>query len=355
MPELMLHEEAIELLKQLISIPSLSKEEKGTADAIQAFIEKKGQAVKRHLNNVYAVNKYFDASKPTILLNSHHDTVKPNKSYTKDPYSPIVEDGKLYGLGSNDAGASLVSLLASLLYFYDRRNLRYNLAFAATAEEEISGANGIAALLPMLGKIDFAIVGEPTQMQLAVAEKGVIVLDCLAHGKPGHAAREEGINAIYKAIPDINWFKDYSFPKVSELLGPVKMSVTIIKAGSQHNVVPDICEFTVDVRVNECYTNEEALEIIKKHVSCDVKARSLRLKSSFIPENHPIVTAGKSLGLKTYGSPTISDRALMPFTSLKIGPGDSARSHIADEFIYLQEIKDGIDIYIKMLDKLLTA
>ncbi|HXB10990.1 MAG TPA: M20 family metallo-hydrolase [Bacteroidia bacterium] len=351
----MVHEEVIELLKQLISIPSHSKEEKGTADAIQAFMEKKGVTVKRHLNNVWATNKYFDASKPTILLNSHHDTVKPNKSYTKDPHSPIVEDGKLYGLGSNDAGASLVSLLATILHFYDKQNLRYNLVFAATSEEEISGANGIAAVLPMLGKIDFALVGEPTQMQLAIAEKGVIVLDCIAHGKPGHAAREEGINAIYKAIPDINWFKDYSFPKVSELLGPVKMSVTIIKAGSQHNVVPDICEFTVDVRVNECYTNEEVLEIIKKHVSCDVKARSLRLKSSFIPENHPIVVAGKSLGLKTYGSPTISDRALMPFPSLKIGPGDSARSHIADEFIYLQEIKDGIDIYIKMLDKLLTA
>lgn len=351
----MLHEEAIELLKQLISIPSLSKEEKGTADAIQAFMEKKGITAKRHLNNVWAVNKYFDAAKPTILLNSHHDTVKANMSYTKDPHKPIVEDGKLYGLGSNDAGGALVSLLATLSHFYDRKNLTYNLIFAGTAEEEISGANGISALLPMLGKIDFAIVGEPTQMQLAIAEKGVIVLDCIVHGTPGHAAREEGVNAIYKAIPDIEWFKSYEFPKVSELLGPVKMSVTIIKAGSQHNVVPETCEFTVDVRVNECYTNEEVLEVIKKNVSCDVKARSLRLKASFIPENHPIVKAGKSLGLKTYGSPTISDRALMPFPSLKIGPGDSSRSHIADEFIYLQEIKDGIDIYIKMLDKLLTA
>lgn len=349
----MLYEEAIELLKQLIAIPSFSKEENGTADAIEAYMKSKGVAVKRHLNNVWAANKFFDASKPTILLNSHHDTVKPNKSYTKNPHSAIVEDGKLYGLGSNDAGGALVSLLATFLHFYDKQNLKYNFIYAATAEEEISGANGIVALLPMLGKIDFAIVGEPTQMQLAVAEKGVIVLDCIAQGKAGHAAREEGVNAIYKAMKDIEWFKTYSFPKTSSLLGPVKMTVTIIKAGSQHNVIPDTCEFTVDVRVNECYTNEEALEIVKKNVECEVKARSLRLKSSFIAEEHPIVKAGKSLGLKTYGSPTISDRALMPFTSLKMGPGDSARSHIADEFIYLDEIKTGIDLYIKMLEKMI--
>jgi acetylornithine deacetylase len=349
----MLHEEAIELLKQLIAIPSFSKEENGTADAIEAYMKSKGVAVKRHLNNVWAPNKFFDASKPTILLNSHHDTVKPNKSYTKNPHQAIVEDDKLYGLGSNDAGGALVSLLAAFLYFYDKQKLKYNLVYAATAEEEISGANGIVALLPLLGKIDFAIVGEPTQMQLAIAEKGVIVLDCIAHGKAGHAAREEGVNAIYKAIKDIEWFKAYDFPKKSELLGPVKMTVTIIKAGSQHNVIPDTCEFTVDVRVNECYTNEEVLEIIKKNVECEVKARSLRLKSSFIPEEHPIVQAGKPLGLKTYGSPTISDRALIPFTSLKVGPGDSARSHIADEFIYLDEIKTGIDLYIKMLEKII--
>lgn len=348
----MLHEEAIELLKQLIAIPSFSKEENGTADAIEKYMKGKGVTVKRHLNNVWAANKFLDSSKPTILLNSHHDTVKPNKSYTQKPHSAIVKDGKLYGLGSNDAGGALVSLLAAFLHFYDTQNLEYNLVYAATAEEEISGVNGIAALLPLLGKIDFAIVGEPTQMQLAIAEKGVIVLDCTAQGKAGHAAREEGVNAIYKAIKDIEWFKTYTFSKASTLLGPVKMTVTIIKAGSQHNVIPDTCEFTVDVRVNECYTNEEVLEVIKENVECEVKVRSLRLKSSFIPEAHPIVQAGKSLGLKTYGSPTISDRALMPFTSLKVGPGDSARSHIADEFIYLDEIKTGIDLYIKMLEKL---
>jgi acetylornithine deacetylase len=349
----MLHEEAIELLKQLISIPSLSKEESGTADAIRVFMEKKGVKVKRHLNNVWASNKYFDEKKPTILLNSHHDTVKPNKSYTRDPHKPIVEEGKLYGLGSNDAGGALVALLATFLHYYEKPNMAYNIVYAATAEEEISGADGIVALLPQLGKIDFAIVGEPTQMQLAIAEKGVIVIDCVSHGKSGHAAREEGVNAIYKAIKDIDWFRTYSFPKKSDLLGPVKMSVTLIKAGTQHNVVPDICEFLVDVRVNECYTNEEIVDVIKKHVECDVKPRSLRLKSSCIAENHPIVAAGKLLGLKTYGSPTISDRALMPFTSLKVGPGDSARSHTADEFIYLQEIEEGIDLYIKMLAKIL--
>jgi acetylornithine deacetylase len=351
----MLHEEAIELLKQLISIPSVSREEQGTADAIQAFLAKKGVIVKRRLSNVWAPNKYFDARKPILLLNSHHDTVKPNKSYTRNPHEPQVEDGKLFGLGSNDAGGALVSLLAAFLHYYNKQNLNYNLLFSATAEEEISGPDGIASVLEDLGKIDFAIVGEPTNMQMATAEKGVIVLDCIAQGKSGHAAREEGINAIYTAIPDIEWFKDYKFPKVSKLLGAVKMNVTIIKAGTQHNVIPDSCEFTVDVRVNECYTNEEVMEIIKTHVKCEVKARSLRLKSSFISEDHPIVKAGKSLGLNTYGSPTISDRALMPFPSLKMGPGDSARSHTADEFIYISEINGGIDLYIKVLDKILAA
>jgi acetylornithine deacetylase len=351
----MQHSEAIALLKQLISIPSLSKEEKGTADAIEAFLKEKGVAVKRHLNNVWATNEHYNKDKPTILLNSHHDTVKPNAGYTKNPHEAIEEDGKLYGLGSNDAGGALVSLLVAFLHFYDKPGLAYNLIYAATAEEEISGANGIVSLLPLLGDIDFAMVGEPTLMQLAIAEKGIVVLDCIAHGKSGHAAREDGVNAIYKAIEDIAWFQKYSFPKVSTLLGPVKMTVTIIKAGTQHNVVPDICEFTVDVRVNENYTNQEVVDIISKNVSCEVKARSLRLKPSFIPESHPIVEAGKKLGLKTYGSPTISDRALMPFPSLKIGPGDSARSHTADEFIYVKEITEGIDLYINMLNELLNV
>jgi acetylornithine deacetylase len=296
----------------------------------------------------------FDTAKPTILLNSHHDTVKPNLGYTKDPFRAIIEEGKLYGLGSNDAGGALVSLLRVFLFYYDKP-LAYNLIFSATAEEEISGRNGIEALLPLLDKIDFAIVGEPTKMQLAIAEKGLMVLDCVAHGKSGHAAREEGINAIYQAMPDIDWFTKFNFPKVSKLLGHVKMSVTAMHSGSQHNIVPDTCEFTVDVRVNECYTNEEVLDIIGKHVKCDVKARSQRLQPSFIPDQHPIVKAGIALGLKVYGSPTLSDRALMPFPSLKVGPGDSARSHIADEYIHIKEIEEGIDMYISMLNKILIA
>ncbi|HTB06633.1 MAG TPA: M20 family metallo-hydrolase [Bacteroidia bacterium] len=350
----MKNKEIIELLQRLISIPSFSKEEDKTADAIESLLKNNGVSVKRHLNNVWATNKHFDSAKPTILLNSHHDTVKPNQGYTKDPFKATIEDGKLYGLGSNDAGGALVSLLATFLYFYDKP-IAYNLIFAATSEEEISGKNGIEALLPLLGKIDFAIVGEPTQMQLAIAEKGLMVLDCVAHGKSGHAAREEGVNAIYLAMKDIEWFNTFQFPKVSALLGPVKMSVTIINGGTQHNVVPDTCTYTVDVRVNECYTNEEILEIIAGHVKSAVKARSLRLKSSFIAEEHPIVKAGKHQRLRVFGSPTISDRALMPFPSLKIGPGDSARSHIADEFIYIEEIENGIDLYINMLTKLLTA
>lgn len=349
----MKNDEVINLLQQLISIPSFSKEENKTADAIELFLKGKGVEIKRHLNNVYAKNKFFDTAKPTILLNSHHDTVKPNQGYTKDPFKAIVEDGKLYGLGSNDAGGALISLLAVFLFYYDKP-LAYNLIFSATAEEEISGKNGIEALLPLLGKIDFAIVGEPTQMQLAIAEKGLLVLDCVAHGKAGHAAREEGVNAIYEAMPDIEWFTKYTFPKVSKLLGHVKMTVTAMHSGNQHNMVPDTCEFTVDVRVNECYTNEEVLEIISKNVKCDVKERSRRLQPSFIPEEHPIVKAGKALGLKIYGSPTLSDRALMPFPSLKVGPGDSARSHTADEYIYIKEIEEGIDLYSNMLNKLLN-
>jgi len=346
--------DAIQLLQQLIATPSFSKEEDKTANIIEAFLKEKGIDAKRHLNNVWAKNKLFDESKPTILLNSHHDTVKPNKGYTKDPFIPITEDGKLYGLGSNDAGGPLVSLLATFLFFY-YKPLTHNLIFAATAEEEISGKNGIEALLPLLGNIDFAIVGEPTQMQLASAEKGLMVLDCVAHGKSGHAAREEGVNAIYEAMPDIEWFRTYKFQKVSPLLGPVKMSVTVIHSGSQHNIVPDTCEFTVDIRVNECYTNDEVFDIISQHVKCDVEARSRRLQPSFIAEEHPIVQIGKELGLKVYGSPTLSDRSLMRFPSLKVGPGDSARSHIADEYIFVKEIEEGIETYINMLKKILIA
>ena len=351
MDNITFYKDSIKLLKQLIATPSFSKEEDKTADIIETFLKSKNVETCRFLNNVWARNKYFDETKPTILLNSHHDTVKPNKGYTLDPFSAIEKDGKLFGLGSNDAGGCLVSLVAAFIHFYEQENLKYNFVLAATAEEEISGKNGIEILLQHLPKIDFAIVGEPTQMNMAVAEKGLLVLDCTAHGKAGHAAREEGDNAIYKAIKDIEWFTTYKFDKVSDLLGLMKMSVTIINAGSQHNVIPSECKFTVDVRVNELYTFEEALEIIKQNVHSDVQPRSIRLRSSSIALNHPLVEAGIKLGRKYFGSPTTSDKALMPFPALKIGPGDSARSHTADEFIYLDEIKEGIELYIALLNE----
>jgi len=348
-----LSQQALQLLQQLISTPSFSKEENRTADLIELFLKESDIETNRKANNIWAFNKHFDASKPTILLNSHHDTVKPNSGYTRDPFDAKIEGGKLYGLGSNDAGGCLVSLIATFLYFYNTENLDYNLCLAATAEEEISGVNGIEMIVPELGKLDFAIVGEPTQMQLAIAERGLMVLDCTVHGRSGHAAREEGDNAIYKALPDIEWFRTFRFPKVSEIFGPVKMSVTIISAGSQHNVVPATCNFTVDVRVTDAYRNEEVLEIIRNHVACDVTPRSIRLKPSKIDKDHPIVQAGISLGRTTYGSPTTSDQSLLNIPSLKVGPGDSARSHMADEYIYVDEIKEGIDLYIRMLEKIL--
>jgi len=348
-----LYDDAVHLLKQLISTPSFSKEEAGTAGVIEAFLTARGVAPRRVGYNVWAQGKYFDPGKPSILLNSHHDTVRPNKDYTHDPFSAFETDGKLFGLGSNDAGGCLVSLIATFLHYYERADLKYNLIIAATAEEEISGLNGIAALLPALPGIDFAIVGEPTLMDMAVAEKGLMVVDCTVPGKSGHAARDEGENAIYKALPDIEWFRTFQFPLVSEFLGPVKMSVTVINAGTQHNVVPASCTFTVDIRINDCYTHEEVLDIIKRYVACEVKPRSTRLRSSSIDINHPIVAAGLKFGLTPYGSATMSDKALMPFPALKIGPGDSARSHMADEFIYLDEISQGIDLYIKLLKELL--
>jgi acetylornithine deacetylase len=347
-----LYNYSIDLLKQLIATPSFSKEEDNTADIIEVFLKSKNVDVCRFLNNVWARNKYFDESKPTILLNSHHDTVRPNKGYTLDPFSPLEKDGKLFGLGSNDAGGCLVSLISIFLHFYEQEDLKYNFVLAATAEEEISGKNGIEILLQHLPKIDFGIVGEPTQMNMAVAEKGLLVLDCTAHGKAGHAAREEGDNAIYKAIKDIEWFRTYKFDKVSDLLGAMKMSVTIINAGSQHNVIPSECKFTVDVRVNELYTFEGVLQIIKQNVQSDVHPRSVRLHSSSIELKHPIVQAGLKLKRKYLGSPTTSDKALMPFPALKMGPGDSARSHTADEFIYIDEIKEGIELYISLLNEL---
>jgi acetylornithine deacetylase len=345
---------AIDLLKQLIATPSFSREEDNSSALIRFFLEKNEVKTEQYLYNIWAKNKYFDANKPTILLNSHHDTVKPNKGYTLDPFSAIEKDGKLFGLGSNDAGGSLVSLIATFLYFYEKEDLKYNLVLAATAEEEISGHNGIEILLPQLGKIDFAIVGEPTQMQMAVAEKGLMVLDCVANGKAGHAAREEGDNAITKAIKDIEWFSSYKFDKISDLLGPVKMSVTVIETDNKaHNVVPAQCKYVVDCRVNELYTFEEMLDIIKPNVQSEIKPRSTRLRSSAIGLDHPLVKAGLKMKRSCYGSPTTSDKALMNFPSLKIGPGDSARSHTADEFIYIDEIKEGIELYIQLLNEIL--
>lgn len=347
-----LFDDSLELLQKLIRIPSFSKEEEQTASAIDLFLQDRGIKTHRKNNNVWAFNQYFDTAKPTILLNSHHDTVLPNPGYTRDPFAADIEDGKLYGLGSNDAGGCLVSLMAVFLHFYGQENLKYNLCLAATAEEEISGKNGIELIIPELGQLDFAIVGEPTLMQLAIAERGLMVLDCIVHGKAGHAAREEGDNAIYKALPDIEWFRTYEFAKKSALFGPIKMSVTIIEAGSQHNVVPATCKFTVDVRVTDAYRNEEVLKIIQQNVGCDVIPRSTRLKSSSISTDHPIVKAGIALGRETYGSPTTSDQALLDIPSLKIGPGDSARSHMADEYIYVDEVKEGIALYIKLISEI---
>ncbi len=344
---------AVGLLKELIGIPSFSKEENAAASSVERFFAERNIAVNRLKNNVWVANKYFDPGKHSVLLNSHIDTVKPNKDYTRDPFSATEEEGRLYGLGSNDAGGCLVSLIAAFLFFYDRQDMKYNILLAATAEEEISGGNGIEALLPMLRNIDFAIVGEPTQMQMAIAEKGLMVVDCMAYGRSGHAARDEGVNAIYNAMDDIQWISTHSFPKVSQMLGPVKMNVTLINAGTQHNVIPATCAFTVDIRINDCYTHEEVLEIIREHVSCEVVPRGMRLKSTFINHDHPIVVAGLNMGLQPFGSSTLSDKALMPFPAIKMGPGDSARSHIADEFIYLEDIRKGIEIYIQILNEVL--
>lgn len=350
-----LQKDSFELLKQLIRIQSFSKEEDKTGDAIEQFLQQRGIKTYRKLNNIWAYNKHFDPAKPTLLLNSHHDTVRPNSGYTRDPYDGAVADGKLFGLGSNDAGGCLVALIGTFLYFYDREDLKYNICLATTAEEEISGNNGLELVLPDLGELEFAIVGEPTQMNLAIAERGLLVLDCTSTGKAGHAAREEGDNAIYKALKDIEWFRNYKFSKVSEVFGPLKMTVTIINAGSQHNVVPATCVFTVDVRVTDAYTNEEVLKIIRNNVDCEVKPRSIRLKPSSIDKAHPLVQAGIALGRTTYGSPTTSDQALLSIPSVKVGPGDSGRSHMADEFIYVDEVSEGIDLYIRMLEPVIIA
>ncbi len=344
--------DSVELLKKLIATPSLSREEEQTAFVLEEYFRERNIPFSRLMNNIWSRNQYFDSSKPTILLNSHHDTVKPNASYTRNPFSPDVEGDILYGLGSNDAGGPLVSLLAAFTHYYYDSSLPFNLIFAASAEEEISGKNGIEALLKVMPEINFGIVGEPTSLDLAIAEKGLMVLDCLVKGKAGHAAREEGENAITKAMQDMIWFQEYKFPNVSDSLGEMKMSLTVISAGTQHNVVPDECKFTVDVRVTDAYTLSETLKIIKEHVSCEVTPRSVRLNSSGVKKTHPIFTIAEKLNLRTYGSPTLSDQALMPFETIKLGPGDSARSHTANEFIKITEIYDGIQLYVDLLDSL---
>ncbi|HTS45446.1 MAG TPA: M20 family metallo-hydrolase [Puia sp.] len=346
-----LRAEAVGLLKELIATPSFSKEENDTAELISEFFTKHDIPHSRVGNNVYAKNKYYNPSKQSILLNSHHDTVRPNKNYTMDPFTPLEKDGKLFGLGSNDAGGCLVSLMAVFLHFYGQDKLNHNVVFAASAEEEISGVNGIELVLPYLGQIDFGIVGEPTKLEMAVAERGLMVIDCTAQGRAGHAARNEGENALYKALEDIQWIRNCRFERVSNLLGESRMTVTVIETeNKQHNVVPSQCKFVIDVRVNELYTFEEILEALKNNLKSQFKPRTTRMKSTSIPLDHPLVKAGLALGRTYYGSPTTSDKALMPFPALKMGPGDSARSHTADEFIYLDEIKEGIELYIKLLN-----
>ena len=348
-----LQKDAIDLLKKLIAIPSFSKEEDKTALLLTHFFTDRNIKVNTIKNNIWVANLHFDANKPSILLNSHHDTVKPNKGYTNEPFSPIEKEGKLFGLGSNDAGGCLVSLMACFLHFYALPNLGYNIIFVASAEEEISGHDGIELVIAQLPKIDFGIVGEPTKMEMAIAERGLLVLDVFATGKAGHAAREEGENALYKILADIEWFKNYQFDKVSDLLGKVKMTVTVIDTDNkQHNVVPSSCKMVVDVRVNELYSFEEVLKTIQENIKGEVKPRSLRMRSTSIGLDHVLVKAGNDLGKGYYGSVTTSDKALMPFPTLKIGPGDSARSHTADEFIYIKEIEEGIVDYIQLLEKI---
>lgn len=343
--------EAITLLSALIGIPSISREEDKAADFLQDYIEGTGIMTGRSGNNIWCISPNFDLQKPTILLNSHIDTVKAVNGWRKQPFTAKIDNGKLYGLGSNDAGASVVSLFQAYRHLSTTEQA-YNLIFLASCEEEVSGKDGIESVLPQLPPIALGIVGEPTEMRPAIAEKGLMVLDVTAHGKAGHAARNEGENAIYKAFQDIQWFRDYRFPKESNLLGPVKMSVTQVNAGTQHNVVPDICNFVVDIRSNECYTNEELFAEICSHIGSEAKARSFRLNSSHIEAEHPFVQRAIRLGRTPFGSPTLSDQALMRFPSVKIGPGKSSRSHTADEYIVLSEIEEAIQLYIELLDGL---
>ncbi len=345
-------EEYFTLLKKLISTPSISREEHDAAEVIRHFLAFEGIAFRTHRNNTWAFNRHMEEGKPVILLNSHIDTVKPATGWTSDPFTPEEKGGRITGLGSNDAGGSLVALLATFIHFYPLRELPFNLIFAATAEEENSGDGGIRSILGELPPADLAIVGEPTRMQVAIAEKGLLVLDCVTRGKAGHAAREEGVNAIYKALEDIAILRNYRFDKVSELLGQVKLTITQIEAGTQHNVVPDLCRFVVDVRTNELYSNEEVFRLISQQVSSEVSPRSFRLNSSGIAMDHPFALRALALNVPLFGSPTTSDQAVIPYPSVKIGPGDSARSHTAGEYITINEIQEGIDLYIRLLEEL---
>ena len=341
--------DAVELLKKLIATPSVSRNEKDAADIMEQTIRSYGFEPQREANNLWIIDPHYDESRPTLLLNAHIDTVKPVASWSRDPFSPDVEDGVLYGLGSNDCGGGLCSLL-QIFRMLTEKPQSYNLIYLASAEEEVSGKDGITRALPLLPHIDLAIVGEPTGMNPAVAEKGLMVLDVIAHGKSGHAARNEGVNAIYEALDDMCWIRDYKFEKVSEFLGPTKMTLTVVNAGTQHNVIPDKCTMLVDIRTNEFYDNEEVYEFIRQHLKSEVKAHSFRLKSSRIDPEHPLIRKCVAMGMKPFGSPTLSDQALMHFPSFKLGPGESSRSHSANEFIRISEIRDAIAKYETLLD-----
>ena len=341
--------DAVELLKKLIATPSVSRNEKDAADIMEQTIRSYGFEPQREANNLWIIDPHYDESRPTLLLNAHIDTVKPVASWSRDPFSPDVEDGVLYGLGSNDCGGGLCSLL-QIFRMLTEKPQSYNLIYLASAEEEVSGKDGITRALPLLPHIDLAIVGEPTGMNPAVAEKGLMVLDVIAHGKSGHAARNEGVNAIYEALDDMRWIRDYKFEKVSEFLGPTKMKLTVVNAGTQHNVIPDKCTMLVDIRTNEFYDNEEVYEFIRQHLKSEVKAHSFRLKSSRIDPEHPLIRKCVAMGMKPFGSPTLSDQALMHFPSFKLGPGESSRSHSANEFIRISEIRDAIAKYETLLD-----
>lgn len=341
--------EAVTLLAHLIATPSVSRDERRAADIIQEALTRYGFTPQREANNVWTIGHHYNEARPTLLLNAHLDTVKPVSTYTRNPYEPSLEEGILYGLGSNDCGGGLVSLLQVFRILDSSNTCPYNLVYLASAEEEVSGKDGISRALPLLPHIDVAIVGEPTGMQPAVAEKGLMVIDITAHGKSGHAARGEGVNALYAALDDLCWIRSYQFDRVSTFLGPTKMQATVIQAGTQHNVVPDTCQIVVDVRTNELYTNEEVFNIIQQHCQSECRARSFRLHSSRIDLQHPLVQRCIALGMTPFGSPTLSDQALMPFPSFKLGPGQSARSHSANEYILVSEIEDAINTYLKLL------